>query len=265
MKSEEWRAIIEFTGYEISSFGRVRSFVKRKRRSSGYGTESFISRTDPKILKTFIGSHGYHQVSFRNKDSRKCLGRLVHLLVLDSFSGMRPDGMEARHLDGNRSNNYSSNLTWGTIRENTKDKIKHGTIPRGSTHSGSKLSDKDVIEIRRLVKTTLSTYEDIAVNFGVALSTIARIGSRVGWTHIIDDIKTTVIRTNRGPKYLTEYRVALTGKSVIELHGEALTIEVWAKRIGMHKSSIINRLNSGIEPHVALTTPSRKKINGDKE
>ena len=54
---------------------------------------------------------------------------LVHVLVLSTFVGPRPDGMEVRHLDGNSLNNSLENLAWGTHKENTQDAFVHGSFP----------------------------------------------------------------------------------------------------------------------------------------
>lgn len=50
----------------------------------------------------------------------------VHSLVLATFVGVRPEGMETRHLDGDQKNNDISNLKYGTTAENTQDRTKHG-------------------------------------------------------------------------------------------------------------------------------------------
>jgi len=47
--------------------------------------------------------------------------------MLAAFHGEKPDGYEARHLDGDKLNNHPSNLAWGTHSENECDKMKHGT------------------------------------------------------------------------------------------------------------------------------------------
>ena len=49
----------------------------------------------------------------------------VHRLVLETFVGPRPDGMEARHLNGDCQDNRVENLIWGTPLENGADKIRH--------------------------------------------------------------------------------------------------------------------------------------------
>lgn len=52
---------------------------------------------------------------------------LVHCLVLETFVGPCPDGLEARHLDGDSLNNARSNLKWDDHSKNMLDKQAHGT------------------------------------------------------------------------------------------------------------------------------------------
>lgn len=42
----------------------------------------------------------------------------VAQLVCEAFNGPRPDGMVCIHIDENPANNRSSNLKWGTQKEN---------------------------------------------------------------------------------------------------------------------------------------------------
>lgn len=51
----------------------------------------------------------------------------VHRLVLETFVGPCPPGMEALHRNGNPSDNSLSNLHWGTKIENAADMLRHGT------------------------------------------------------------------------------------------------------------------------------------------
>lgn len=48
-------------------------------------------------------------------------------MVCEAFHGLRPEGMEVRHLDGNSQNDAASNLAWGTRSENIRDAVRHGT------------------------------------------------------------------------------------------------------------------------------------------
>ena len=74
--------------------------------------------------------------------------RYVHHLVLLAFVGARPPGTEARHLDGDPTNNAPENLAWGTHQENFMDCVKHGTDTRGVRNGAASLTQEQVDEIR---------------------------------------------------------------------------------------------------------------------
>jgi hypothetical protein len=114
---EQWRVIEGWPGYEVSSFGRVISY----------------RRKEPRVL---IGgsSDGYRQVYLHRADGYRRMAR-VHSLVAAAFIGPRPDGLEVRHLDGNRTNNAATNLEYATHTENMRDRVRHGTHPQANrTH-----------------------------------------------------------------------------------------------------------------------------------
>src|SRR3546814_19434090 len=46
----------------------------------------------------------------------------VHRLVCEAFHGPAPDGQQAAHKDGVRTNCYASNLRWATPASNTADR-----------------------------------------------------------------------------------------------------------------------------------------------
>lgn len=51
--------------------------------------------------------------------------RYIHRLVLEAFVGPCPEGMEARHINGDHQDNRLENLCWGTKEENMKDRVLH--------------------------------------------------------------------------------------------------------------------------------------------
>jgi|SRR5580700_3783822 hypothetical protein len=76
--------------------------------------------------------------------------RAVHRLVLESFVGPCPPGMECRHFpDRDVTNNRLENLQWGTRLENQADRFKHGTAKGGESHYLAKFSNEVAKEIRR--------------------------------------------------------------------------------------------------------------------
>jgi HNH endonuclease len=79
----------------------------------------------PMLLKS-RGGTPYHAVRLYPGDGT-FRDWAVHSLVLETFVGARPDGLEARHLNGDSLDNRLVNLAWGTHSENMLDKQAHGT------------------------------------------------------------------------------------------------------------------------------------------
>lgn len=123
MNDEKWLPVAEFAGiYEVSDMGRVRSLTRIVGVGSGRGgrRREFGQLISPKPDKD-----GYRQVELSREGAKKT--RKVHHLVLIAFAGPRPDGLIARHLNGDPSDNRIENLSWGTHSENAADTLAHGT------------------------------------------------------------------------------------------------------------------------------------------
>src|SRR5688572_12279160 len=58
----------------------------------------------------------------------------VHRLICAAFHGAPEEGMVTRHLDGSKTNNVPTNLTWGRPRDNAADKDRHGRGLKGERH-----------------------------------------------------------------------------------------------------------------------------------
>ncbi len=115
--------------------------------------------------------------------SRKRRKWRVHILVLTTFVGPCPDGMVCRHIDGNPTNNNVANLAWGTPRENSADRILHGTDYRGERVGTSKLNSSDALEIRRR-RADGEFLHVLAAEFGVSKYAIYSIAKRLTWNHV---------------------------------------------------------------------------------
>lgn len=129
---EEWRPVVGFDGYEVSQFGRVRSW---KRCGDG----------PPRPMTAWTEKDGYFMVNLRRDGKHH--GRMVHRLVLEAFVGPCPSGMIACHGDGNPANAHVSNLRWDTYAANALDSVAHGTRPRGSGNPAATLTESDVLEV----------------------------------------------------------------------------------------------------------------------
>lgn len=105
---EHWKPIACDPRYEVSNFGRVRSYCR-------FG--------GPHILKPGKSSSGYLTVAL----GRVIGTKLVHVLVAESFIGPKPfPDAEVLHSDGRKSNCREDNLTWGTRAKNLQDRKWQG-------------------------------------------------------------------------------------------------------------------------------------------
>lgn len=108
--------------YDVTEMGQVFSTSSNWR---GYGARPLIAHPN---------SHGYLRVRLLIDGKRKSF--FVHKLVAERFLEPRPSPKhEIRHLDGNKLNNSSDNLAWGTRQDNADDREKHGRTSRGQNHS----------------------------------------------------------------------------------------------------------------------------------
>ena len=171
VNTENWLPAVGYEGvYEISDHGRV----KRVRAAN--------STTVGRILKPRVHHpHGHLHVDLWSGGRRQDMR--VHRIVLEAFVGPRPVGYECRHLDGNSANNRIENLCWGTHTQNEADKLRHGTSNRGEQNGRAKLTEDDVVEIRRLLAQGMTCVE-ISRPFGVDRSTIGQIKSSKNWSRV---------------------------------------------------------------------------------
>ena len=171
-----FRVIPGFPRYAINEYGIVLSSCVR-----GGGWRQPVSWKDAKRMTFTKDKNGYHKVALSNSGKEQQVP--VHSLVLLAFVGPRPDGMVCRHLDGNKHNNHISNLSWGTAQQNSDDMVLHGTLRKGESVHLSKLTEKDVLEIRERAASG-EKLADIAKDFPVVASGIFKIVRRETWKHI---------------------------------------------------------------------------------
>lgn len=108
---EIWKNIDGHEGYQISTYGRVRSF-----KNNRHGLCD-----NPHILKTDINSNGYERV-YLSSDYHL----FIHKLVANAFIPNLYDYPIVRHKDDDRLNNHVDNLEWGTQSDNIQDAIRRG-------------------------------------------------------------------------------------------------------------------------------------------
>lgn len=120
-ENEIWHSIdIELFAdtYEVSNFGRIRSFHNNK-----YGK---IGKY--KILKIQINGPGYPYIILHKNKQTKMVR--IHRLVAEYFVPNPEHKPEVNHKDCNKTNNHYKNLEWVTGQENIDHAWKMGRCER---------------------------------------------------------------------------------------------------------------------------------------
>jgi len=172
-KREIWKAIPGCRGYEVSNFGRVKSLDRYIPYSgcTGKGYRLWKGR----ILSPREGSlrSPYKTVYVGRKGNER-----IHTLVMQTFIGPRPKGMQVCHNNRNKFDNRLENLRYDTPRNNILDRELHGTDNKGERHGMSKLTAKDVRNIR---ETIWRTANDLAIKHRVSIGCIKNILTGRNW------------------------------------------------------------------------------------
>lgn len=173
---EVWKAVPQFEKqYSISTDGRMMT-LSRLIYCGGGGYKLVPNR----LMKLNKHSQGYRWVTLKDRGRQRSV--LVHVLVLETFVGPCPQGMECRHLNGKRWDNRLENLCWGTSKENTDDTRRHGTLATGERCGSSKLTWGRVRKIRRLYSTGKYTQRQLADTFGLdSQMTVSKIVRGETW------------------------------------------------------------------------------------
>ena len=169
LNKEIWKPV--FDGYyTVSDAGRVQRLI------SDCGTHS------GRLLKQGKDQDGYHRFTARTK-CKKITCR-THRIVAHAFLGPRPEGYQINHKNGIKTDNRIENLEYVTPKQNTLHAIKIGLRNAiGEGHGSSKLTNSDVLEIRRLHQDGISG-RTISKKFPVGKSAVGYILSGKTWRHI---------------------------------------------------------------------------------
>lgn len=127
---------------------------------------------------------GYGIITFHSGDL------LAHRVAYELFSGPIPDQAIICHHCDNPPCCHPNHLYAGTTAENMADMARRGRTNkerpslRGERHPQSKLSDADVVEIRRTYASGKSTLATLATQYGITFQSVWRIIHRKNWKHV---------------------------------------------------------------------------------
>ncbi len=138
-------------------------------------------RTTPRICKPRQAGNGYLRYKLQYGERQRSTP--LHHIVLWAFVGPQPDGLEAAHLDGDKTNNAATNLRWVSHAENVSHQIGHGTRLNGEKNHNSKLTAGRVEAIRILADHQMK-HRTIAGLFKINEETVGEITRGVTWSHL---------------------------------------------------------------------------------
>lgn len=139
------------------------------------------TRKKSKQLKPFKLKSGYLVIELCKNGKRK--KHLIHRLVAAAYLCNFENKTEVNHINGIKNDNRVENLEWCTRSENQKHAIKLGLrSAKGIKNSQSKLTELDVLQIRKLYKK--EPLKKIAEMFNISISNVCSIGKKNTWEHV---------------------------------------------------------------------------------
>ena len=141
-----------------------------------------------KFLKPWLIGHGYEMVMlYKDKKPRKFL---THRLIALTFVPNSQSAKEVNHKNANIRDNRPENLEWVSSKQNKQHAIALGlyknlgkNTPKGSLNNRSKLTEQQVIEIRKRIEDG-ETQRGLGREYGVSGTLIRFIHLRRTWKHI---------------------------------------------------------------------------------
>lgn len=168
LPEEEWKPLPGYDcDYDVSNLGRV-----RKKSADG---------SNIKILKQHGTGGDRVHLSVSLRLNGKNITKLVHHLVAQIWLPTKPAGLIILHGPRGRRDNRPGNLSYGTHQQNAgADRDRDGTLIKGENSCWAKLTEEDVIEIRKSTETCRA----LAKRYSVSAMVISKIKTRKTWKHI---------------------------------------------------------------------------------
>ncbi|PZO54865.1 MAG: hypothetical protein DCF15_11230 [Phormidesmis priestleyi] len=135
-------------------------------------------------LKPSAKKNGYLYVTIYDANKKRH-SKSIHSLVAETYLGPRAEGWVVNHKSGVKLDNDLNNLEYITVSQNNAHAYSMGlSSKRGSKASGSKLTEKQVSEIKKLLTEEELSHGQIAKKFQVCRTTITMISTNKTWRHV---------------------------------------------------------------------------------
>jgi hypothetical protein len=170
--AEHWKKLVieglaQEETYEISDYGRIKSFKSDPNGQIINGS----------LLK------GYHILNVKLTTGKRTT-KYIHKLVAEHFIDKEsPHQLYVIHVDFDKNNNHVNNLRWVTrqtmfAHQKINPNYKRGTI------NNAKLTETQVIRLKKKLKKSKNPLYKIAKEFGITHTQLNRIRRGENWGHI---------------------------------------------------------------------------------
>lgn len=161
--------------YQVSNFGDVYT----KPRSIDMG--KYIKAHDGYKKTHQVLPSGYCQVNLWKNNKQKQM--YIHRLVAIAFIPNPLNYKEVNHKNGIKTDNKVENLEWCSSIQNKLHAKKNGLTPcfKGSNNPMAKLTDLDVLEIRKKHISCKYSVKKLSKEYSVSLGTIYNIINNRNW------------------------------------------------------------------------------------
>lgn len=167
-----WKKIPNYSKYEASDSGLIKTF--------NWKNSGKIA-----IMKPALDGSGYLRTMLVN-DLGKTETIKVHRLIAKTFIPNPENKSDVNHINGIKTDNSIINLEWSTRKENVQHAHKNLTWnkAKGESIAQSKLTEKEVIEIRSKFKPRVYTRIKLSKEYNVSEACIKDILYKRSWNHI---------------------------------------------------------------------------------
>jgi hypothetical protein len=138
MENEIWKPVNKivlrngtvwnFEGYEVSNYGRVRTYKQKYGQVSRANIHAGLNRpllANPTIINGRPDKKGYPQFCLSDTNKKRHNVR-AHTLVMQTFVGLPDEYQVICHYDDVKTNNHISNLRYDSQKNNILDAIRNG-------------------------------------------------------------------------------------------------------------------------------------------
>ena len=139
----------------------------------------FVAKSDPSdcwIWNGQIKKNGYGRFSYQGTPIP------AHRASYRISKGDIPEGLVIRHTCDVKRCVNPNHLIVGTPADNARDAVERGLYPRGEDQPRSKLTLRQVVEIRNIALERNESHASIGRKFGISKAQVRRIVVRESWT-----------------------------------------------------------------------------------